>query len=96
MKEIKGLTVSEVIKECGVSRFTLKRWEKEKLLNIKQFWSEQYKEKIRLYSADDIKIIKWLKIMSGSKKTNYFYLRLLLEFIRTNKINASRLNWPLK
>jgi len=88
--------VFEAAKEIGSSVLTIKRWEKKGLIPVKKVWSDKYKEKIRSYDEDDIKLLKWLKIMGGTKRPNDFYLKFLVEYIETGKIDHKKLKWPTK
>jgi len=89
-------TTSEVAHEVGVSVLTLKKWEKERLITIKKSYSERYKEPIRYYTEEDVRLLRWIKYMSGGNRSNYGYLRLLIDYIRDGKIAAEKLGWPLK
>ena len=94
MRELK--TIIKVARELDTTPITLKKYEKEKLISIKKKWSPKYKEKIRYYSPDDIQLLKWIKQMSGGNRSNFEYLRLLIEYIKSGKISPEKLGWPPK
>jgi len=88
--------ISQVCKKTKVSRSTLRRWEKLGLIKPSRVPNPFSKMQDRFYDDSHLPKIKWLKIMSGKKRTNDFYLHLLLEYIDTGKISAEKLNWPVK
>ncbi len=92
----KDKTIIEVSRELGLSILTLRRYEKEGLISIRKKYSARYREKIRAYTDEDIRLIKWIKRMSGGNRSNFEYIRLLLDYIRTGRISAAKLGWPLK
>lgn len=96
MEERDYKTITEVARELKLTTFTLKRWQRAGLIKKEKEYDKRYKRDIRKYYQKDIDKLKWLKKMSGSYQTNDFYLKLLLEYIETGKIDPERLKWPLK
>jgi len=89
-------TIAEVASELKLTTFTLKRWQKIGLIKIDKEYDPRYRQKVRKYDKAAIEKLRWLKKMSGSYRTNDFYLRLLLDYIETGRIDPRKLNWPLK
>ena len=96
MQNKKHKTIAEVAKDLNLTTFTIKRWQKQELIKIDKKYSARFKTRIRLYDEKDVDRLKWLKLMSGSHRSNEFYLKLLLEYIDTGKIPPAKLRWPLK
>ena len=92
----KNKTITDAAREIKVTTLTLKKWEKENLISIKKEWSQKYKEKIRYYSEEDMQLLKWIARMSKGNRSNFEYLRLLIEYIKTGRINTTKLRWPPK
>ncbi len=92
--------ITEAEEKSGVAKETIKRWEKQKLLSMKgamdRVENPHSKMKDRHFSELGIQLLRWLKYMNGSYKSNDFYLSLLLQYIETGKISQEDLNWPPK
>ena len=91
-----GKTIAEVARELDIAELTIRRWEAKGLVEKKLQWDERQQKEIRLYSEKDIVFLKWLKKMGGSHQSNEFYIKMLAEYIKTGKIDPSRLGWPMK
>ena len=96
MKGRTGRTIAQVAGDLKVSQLTLKKWEKKGLVEKKLVWDERQQKDIRLYTDEDVLLLRWLKKMGGPHQSNELYLKLLLEYIKTGRIDPKRLGWPMK
>ena len=92
----KEYVISQICKLAKVSRSTVMRWEKVGLIKPNRVINPFSKMNDRFYDEAHLAKIKWLKVMSGKKRSNDFYLKLLLKYIDIGKIPPRELKWPLK
>ncbi len=91
---------AEACKKSKNIKSTAKRWDTDGLLNMpgvyKRIWDPKNKTDNRWFSGFGIKYLAWLKGFSGAKKSNAFYISIIIDAIHRGRVDLKKVGWPSK